>query len=453
MNSKDKYNLNLSWQTSPFIHFSSKNSYLYLTRWEVFQIAEKLSQQLPQNNFSTILLFEKRHFFLIGLIATALKNINCILPPNLAKNTLLSINNSNPNLIVMSEKNISFFQDNVYINEQIIEQLIKEIKAKPTSFNKKKLNLTLNKIQESKIILYTSGSTGSPKKIIKTWNNMILSSKLATSRFKLNQPNYIVATVPCQHMFGLETTIFWPLFSSSSIWFERVIFPEDILSAFKANKIDPTFLISTPLHLKKILEFNLSWPKNITRILSATDFLSKELATKIEKDLVLMVFEVYGSTETASIASRQTTKSSLWKIYHKVELKFIKNKTTVKTPGLDDFILLNDQIKKIDATRFKLGKRNSDLIKIAGKRASLIELNKHLNSIFSILEGVFIKIEDKNRLIAFVVSDLTSFEIIAKLRPSIDPAFLPRPIYFIKKIPRNEVGKVMYNQLISKLKN
>ncbi len=179
----------------------------------------------------------------------------------------------------------------------------------------------INKTENSKKKIFISGTTGTPKKIVKTWKNMILGAKIAVERFQLNESNYIIGTVPSQHMFGLETTIFWLLFSSASVWSERSIFPEDILMALQININSQAFLVSTPFHLNKILAFNLSWPNNLIKLLSATDTLSKKLAKQIELALNLTVFKIYGSTETASIASRQTTNSSIWKIYKGLELK------------------------------------------------------------------------------------------------------------------------------------
>lgn len=439
------------WQSSPFIHFGLSSAHPYLTRWQIFQIAEQLSQQLPKDDFSVILLFQQRHYFLIGLLATALNNGRCILPPNLTETTLNNLLKKHPNLCVMAEHCPQPLKKQTLITEQIITPLIHKVQNLPSPFSLKRLTHYLDNIQNAEIFLFTSGTTGTPKQVIKTWKSMILSAELAIKRFQLMQPHYIVATVPSQHMFGLETTIFWPLFSTSSLWFERPIFPEDILDALNGYSQHATYLVSTPLHLQKTLNFHIHWPNHLSYILSATAPLPLKSAQQIEASFNVQVFEIYGSTETASIASRQTTKSQNWQAYEQVTFQNHRNQVLVKTPSLIGFQPLNDQIKQIDSTHFILGQRDVDLIKVAGKRISLTELNQHLKNIPEVSEGVFIQIESSERLMAFVVSTLSSVEILNVLRKSIDPVFLPRPLHFIDALPRNQVGKIMYNQLLSKI--
>lgn len=441
------------WQSTPFIYLGLTSEKTSLTRWEIFQIAEQLSQQLPKNDFSVILLFQQRHHFLIGLLATALRDGRCILPPNLADKTLNNLLKKNTNVYVMAEHCPKPLTKQTLITDQTITQLIHQVQNNPKAFCPKALSNELHTIQNAEIWLFTSGTTGTPKKIIKTWKNMILSAEIAIKRFQLMSPHYIVATVPCQHMFGLETTVFWPLFSTTSQWFERPIFPEDILEALNANKQHATYLISTPLHLKKILGFQLHWPAHLSYVLSATAPLSLSSAQDIEASFNVKLFEVYGSTETASIASRHTAQSKNWQTYEQVSFQIYQNQVSVKTPGLITFQSLSDQIEPIDCTHFRLGQRDADLIKIAGKRASLTELNQHLQNIPKVSEGIFVHTKDAERLMAFVVSSLSPSDILTSLRQSIDPVFLPRPLHFIEEFPRNEVGKIMYNQLLLKIKS
>ena len=442
------------WQSVPFIIGNTPNQ--NLTRWEVFQTARLLSQHnfdlSSPSPLSAIVLFQQRHYFLISCLAIALKKGHSILPPNLTENTLSQFSEKLNNLWLFGDERPQGLEEQNQIQSQQIDHLIDQVKSKPLDFETELLDKLFSSIKDSEIWLYTSGSTGLPKKVIKTWQNLNHSAQIAINRFQLKQPNFIVATVPNQHMFGLETTIFWPLFSQSSLWFERPLFPEDIRDALQVNRNCPALLVSTPLHLNKLQAFDLEWPTHLTRVLSATAPLSNSLAEQVETQMAVQVFEVYGSTETASIASKQTTVSEHWFCYQDVEFQPQHNQNyAVKTPGLTEFESLNDQIELIDSQHFKLGKRDSDLIKIAGKRSSLVELNQHLQSIEGLTEGVFIPSKTAYRLAAFIVSDLSSPEIIKALRKSIDPVFLPRPVIYLKALPRNEVGKVLYNELLSKL--
>lgn len=441
------------WQSTPFIYRKAPNQ--SLTRWEVFLAAEQLSQTAFSTSLnikhSALLLFQQRDHFLIGLLATAMRQGQAILPPHLAEATLEKLKNNIPNLWVFGDELPEGLHSQPQISSKQIDDTIQLVKNDGQPFDQQRLVETFEAIQNSEIWLYTSGTTGKPKKIIKTWQNMICSAALAIDRFLLMLPCYIVATVPNQHMFGLETTLFWPFFSKASLWYERPIFAEDIISALSNNVTQPALLVSTPLHLKKLLAFELNWPTHLSRLLSATAPLSQALAEQLENEFKAKLFEVYGSTETASIASRQTSHTEVWQAYNKVSFECLSNaRYAVKTPGLTGSQVLNDQIEHLDEQHFKLGKRDSDLIKVAGKRASLTELNNHLQSIPGITEGVFIQDPSAERLALFVVSSLTPSEILCELRKLIDPAFLPRPITYLKALPRSGVGKILYNELLSK---
>jgi acyl-coenzyme A synthetase/AMP-(fatty) acid ligase len=53
------------------------------------------------------------------------------------------------------------------------------------------------------------------------------------------------------------------------------------------------------------------------------------------------------------------------------------------------------------------------------------------------------KKESVTRLVAFVVAPgKTAESILASLRTKLAPVFLPRPIYLVESLPRNETGKL-----------
>ena len=439
------------WFSEPFIYHDSPDQ--NLSRWEILQAALRLSLDITSSQpLSAMILFQQRHVFLIACLAIALKNGRVILPPNTTENTLKNLHYELPNIWLFSDKVPTSFQHESQVSSQHIEAVITSIKKSPPLFDLKALTQFFAQIKSSEIWLYTSGSTGQPKKVVKTWQNMMDSANLAISRFDLMTPCFIVTTVPNQHMFGLETSIFWPFFSKASLWHERPMFPEDIIAALSLNTQQPALLVSTPLHIKKLIAFKLEWPNHLNRLLSATAPMPSTLAQKAEQQMKVQLFEVYGSTETASIASKQSTVSELWQPYQNVEFQKTSPKQyVVKTDGLDDFQPLHDQIEFINHPQFKLGKRDNDLIKIAGKRISLAELNRSLCAIEGISDGVFIQPQHSERLAAFVVATRNSLEIQKALRKTIDPVFLPRPIIFLNTLPRSDVGKVLHNVLLKHL--
>jgi acyl-coenzyme A synthetase/AMP-(fatty) acid ligase len=105
--------------------------------------------------------------------------------------------------------------------------------------------------------------------------------------------------------------------------------------------------------------------------------------------------------------------------------------------------------------RFLLHGRMADLVNIAGKRSSLAYLNHQLNSIHGVVDGTFFLPDDTHassagvtRVAAFVVAPgLNSAALTDELRKRIDPVFLPRPLLFVDRLPRNGTGKLPHDAL------
>jgi acyl-coenzyme A synthetase/AMP-(fatty) acid ligase len=97
------------------------------------------------------------------------------------------------------------------------------------------------------------------------------------------------------------------------------------------------------------------------------------------------------------------------------------------------------------------------MVEVGGKRASLADLTRRLLSVPGVSDGVvfqpgFGSGEVVKRLAALVVAEgLTEAQLTATLATAMDPVFLPRPLVFVPKLPRNEVGKLPRDQLLAAL--
>jgi acyl-coenzyme A synthetase/AMP-(fatty) acid ligase len=111
-------------------------------------------------------------------------------------------------------------------------------------------------------------------------------------------------------------------------------------------------------------------------------------------------------------------------------------------------VRLRDEVVFADNGRFRLIGRDEDLINIAGKRASLADLNQRLLRLPGIVDGVVFLPPGADgrpaaRLAALVVApELTAAQIRAGLRAVMDAAFVPRPIRRVQALPRAESGKL-----------
>src|SRR5450830_811864 len=120
-------------------------------------------------------------------------------------------------------------------------------------------------------VVFTSGSTGTPVPHQKYWGSLVLSVLAEAERLGLTvtaRPHSVVGTVPPQHMYGFESTVFMALLSGHALCGAQPFFPADIVAAL-ASVPTPRILVSTPVHLRLLLDAGLQAP-DVAIVLSAT---------------------------------------------------------------------------------------------------------------------------------------------------------------------------------------
>lgn len=302
---------------------------------------------------------------------------------------------------------------------------------------------------------YTSGSTGVPRANPKYWEKLAISSghNDALLRALAGGDYHVVATVPPQHMYGLEFSVLLPLFGHAAVHAGRPFFAADIAAAL-ADLPEPRILVTTPVHLRALLDSSQPLPA-FSGIVSATAPLLPELARAAEARYDAPVQEVFGSTETCVIAHRRTAQADAWTPYGGVSLHPQPDGTRVSAPQLLQPTVLADIVELDDDGCFRLRGRNTDLLEIAGKRASLGDLTHKLLAVSGVQDGVIFQMDDTDamgvrRIAALAVAPgLEACAILDALRCEIDPVFLPRPLKLVDALPRSETGKLPRAALLS----
>ena len=306
---------------------------------------------------------------------------------------------------------------------------------------------------------YTSGSTGRPTAVPKTWGSFTASN--AANRAMLQRvspgPLNVVATVPSQHMYGMETAVLLPLLGGISLHEGRPFFPADVaraLAVMSALRV----LVTTPVHLRALVNAGVDLPP-LAAMLSATAPMPPELAAAAELRFGAPLIEVFGSTETCVFASRRTTAGPRWTLYPGVRLHPQPDGTLVEAPQLDSPMPLSDIVTLHDEGRaFELRGRHADMLEIAGKRASLAALTQRLLAVPGVTDGVVLQMDEPDatgvrRIAALVVAPgLTEPFILDALRQAMDPVFVPRRLRLVSALPRNDTGKLPRAQLLALLK-
>ncbi len=307
---------------------------------------------------------------------------------------------------------------------------------------------------------YTSGSTGVPSANKKTWQSFHASNagNRAMLQAVVGERFDVVATVPPQHMYGMELSVILPLLGGVGVHAGRPFFPADVAAAL-ASVPGPRVLVTTPVHLRALVDSGIALPP-IAAMVSATAPMPLDLARAAEQRFGAPLQEMFGSTETCVFASRRPTVDEDWLLYDGVTLCPQPDGTAVDAPQLSAPIALADIVSlSDDGRRFRLRGRHADMLEIAGKRASLADLTRRLLAIPGVVDGVVIQLADGDtlgvhRIAALAVAPgLDEHVILDALRQAIDPVFLPRPLRMVAALPRNETGKLPRTALLELLQH
>ncbi len=307
---------------------------------------------------------------------------------------------------------------------------------------------------------FTSGSTGTPSANPKTWGAFQTSTAqnlLALHDLWGQAQPALVATVPPQHMYGMEMSVLLPLLAPATLHAGRPFFPQDVAQAL-ADVAAPRLLVTTPVHLKALLESGVALPP-LAGIVTATAPLPQALAEAAEQRYATQVREVFGSTETCIFARRRTACEDAWTLLPGVRLEPQPDGTLVHAPHLPEAVLLADLVELLPEGRFLLRGRRADLLEIAGKRASLGDLTRRLQAVAGVHDAVVVQLDPEpgqavGRIAALVVAPArTEADILHALRAAVDPVFLPRPLRKVEALPRNETGKLPRDVVLALLRD
>lgn len=391
-----------------------------------------LAERLPRRRH-LLNLCDDRYHFLAALGAALANGQITLLVPNRTQKLLDQIEEAYPDLACVAESAVPL------VNGTSL--------AYPERLARRASGWDVPRIPgaQTAAVVFTSGSTGRPVPHAKPWRKLVAGARAAAETFGLANGAAFLGTVPPQHMWGLEATVMLPLQTGGAVHACRPLFPSDVatwLAELPARRV----LVTTPLHIRACVEDSVPLPE-LDLILSAAAPLAPSLAGAAEARFGARVVEIYGCTEGGMIASRRTAHTDLWHT--------LRNVRVIAGPGgwgfegghIDGHAPSNDVLEVLSELEFRLVGRLADVVNVAGKRASLADLNRKLAEIPGVEDGVFHTREAESgkaaRLMAFVVApSLSEAEILEALRCSVDPVFLPRPLVKVPALPRAPTGKL-----------
>ncbi|WP_411703846.1 AMP-dependent synthetase [Edaphovirga cremea] len=313
----------------------------------------------------------------------------------------------------------------------------------------------------SYIELFTSGSTGQPRRVVKPIACLDREAALLAERFADRLTNCrIVASVVPLHLYGLTFRIFLPMALGLPLHAAMLYYTEQLAALTSQHQYA---FISSPAFLKR--QDHQLVPPTVTMILSAGGMLPWEDVLQTSNWLGVWPDEIYGSTETGILAWRHRQQDDMpWLPFPGVHITVEADEVRAISPLIPDEngLLLDDILHFDDSGQFRIAGRRGRVVKIEEKRISLDEIEQRLLELDGVHEaaalsvtrggrqgiGVLLVLDDKTRQ-QWQQSGAKALELSWRraLRPWLEPVTIPRYWCIIDEMPVNSMNKRVYAQL------
>ena len=396
------------------------------------------------------------------------KEVNVVLDASSNPNEIAYvINDSQPKTIICSD----------FSEERILEAItIANYQDKARIINIDKENIDFNSIgseydnvtlqnpegDETAVMLYTSGTTGSPKGVMLSSNNIIGEIDGIVEKDVLQANDQMIALLPFHHILPLMATLLLPLREGASIVFVEKIASKEILDVLEKNNVSvmvgvprvfklfydsikqqiqakfitrKIYAIAEKINSKRFSRIIFSkvhkkFGGHLNVMVSGGAKLDPEIATFFNV-LGFTVCEGYGLTETSPVLAVNSIKynkvGTVGKALYNTELKIVDEELWVKGPQImkgyynkpektaevmtEDGWFKTGDLAEIDKDGYLTirGRKNSMIVLSNGKN---IDPETVENKIMG-LSGPLIKeigiLGHEDKLAAIIVPDLLEF--------------------------------------------
>jgi acyl-coenzyme A synthetase/AMP-(fatty) acid ligase len=421
-----------------------------ITFAEVYAMAASLQHALAAPEYQSTpvcLAADNRAIIAAALLASLAGGPSLLLPFAFSEKALKDAHKAIGFTLALADTKREFPDGVKVISPQLEEKFKAPLESKPSS-------------RTELLKIFTGGSTGAPQAWSKTAANIFGEGVFLARNYEVTAEDCIVATIAPYHIYGLLFSVVLPLVSSATIVDETPSFPNEIVSV--AHKHGASILVSVPAHYRVIQDKKIP----LRLAFSSAGMLDRETNTQFSANNQAGIIEVYGSTETGGIATRNSSQGEeFFTSFPVVDWKAQDQRLMVKSPFISpelladaDYFSASDRIEAIDETRFSLKGRADTITKVGGKRVDLDEISLLIKSCSGVSDCVVVALKDsggrEHRIGALIQGDQVEIATIRKhLTDSLEPYAQPRRMSLIKSIPVKNNGKYDWPAITRLLEN
>jgi 4-coumarate--CoA ligase (photoactive yellow protein activation family) len=313
--------------------------------------------------------------------------------------------------------------------------------------------LRLPLLERHLVTITTSGSTGIPQSWPKSGRQLVGEGELVGSMFGVKPGSRVLSTVPPHHIYGLLWGVLMPLRAGAAMVRKGPLHAEEVLAAIDRHRV--THLVSVPAHLASLAAADHA-PPGVVVAFSSGAPLPAATARALHERHGWRVVEVYGSTETGGIGWRDP-EQELWAPFPDATVSAGPDGgLMVDSPRLDAGAprpySLADRIELREGGRFVLLGRMDGVVKVAGKRVSLREVEERLLALPGVRDAAALSqpspgLRGEEIWVAVAASGQTPEQLREALARWLDPVVLPRRIRVLDALPREATGKLVREKL------
>jgi long-chain acyl-CoA synthetase len=339
---------------------------------------------------------------------------------------------------------------------------------------------------ETAVILYTSGTTGRPKGVCLTQNNILSNALSACEHLQLDDTVHLLGIIPPFHVFGLTVVHFLPMIRGGSVTFIPRFSPQATYRAIQTQGVN--LLLGVPsmygaiARLKSIDRADFS---GIRIAASGGEALSPIVYDLFKERTGITLIEGYGLTETSPILAADFPdthrRGTVGKPLRDVEVQLRDEEGKTVTDGCEGELfvrgpmVMQGYFKQPEETRnvidaqgwFRTGDivriedgyisitgRAKDLVIVGGENVYPREVENVLERYPGLAEAAVIGRPDSSRgevVEAYVTAEagieLDANELRSFCREHLAGFKVPREVHVRKELPRGPTGKILKREL------